>query len=109
MHDQHEKFHQITQPRFLFSFCPVCGSPLRTVRLKQNEPDRLVCSKCEFILYLDPKLAVSSIVEMKGGIVLVKRDIAGLRQQSRRHRQEGEKRDEEGSERGLHRSNLEPI
>ena len=75
MHDQYEMLHQVSQPRFSFRFCPVCGSPLRTLRLKQNEPDRLVCSKCEFILYLDPKLAVSSIVEMNGGIVLVKRDI----------------------------------
>ena len=79
MHNQHKKLHDVSQRRFTFRFCPVCGSPLRTLRLKQNEPPRSVCSKCEFILYLDPKLAVSSIVEMDGGIVLVKRDIEPMK------------------------------
>jgi len=79
MNDQYKKLHQISQPKFSFRFCPVCGNPLRTLRLKQNEPHRLVCSKCDFILYLDPKLAVSSIVEMNGGIVLVKRDIGPMK------------------------------
>ena len=36
---------------------------------------RLVCAACDFIFYLDPKLAALSVVEMDGEIVLLKRGI----------------------------------
>jgi ADP-ribose pyrophosphatase YjhB (NUDIX family) len=42
---------------------------------KDREPARLVCSRCDFIFYLDPKLVACSIVEMDNGIVLLKRGI----------------------------------
>ncbi len=58
---------------YLFRFCPVCGGDFRTVALKENEPPRLVCSLCNFVFYLDPKLVACAIVEIKGKIVLVKR------------------------------------
>lgn len=56
-------------------FCPVCGGRLKSSKLKENEPARLVCSECDFIFYLDPKLAVSSVVELDGKIVLLRRGI----------------------------------
>jgi ADP-ribose pyrophosphatase YjhB (NUDIX family) len=43
--------------------------------LKPEEPERLVCSKCEFVFYLDPKVVACSVVEMDGRIVLLKRAI----------------------------------
>jgi ADP-ribose pyrophosphatase YjhB (NUDIX family) len=58
-----------------FHYCPVCGGPLDTKTLKPEEPDRLVCSKCSFVFYLDPKVVACSIVEMDGRIVLLKRAI----------------------------------
>lgn len=43
--------------------------------LKAGEPDRPVCTSCGYIFYLDPKVATGSIIEMDGGIVLLKRGI----------------------------------
>src|ERR671919_2350442 len=61
-----------------YKFCPVCGSPLEPRVLKITEPKRLVCtnSACGFVFYLDPKIAVGTIIRMPDGkIVLVRRAI----------------------------------
>jgi 8-oxo-dGTP diphosphatase len=59
----------------IYRFCPVCGGNLSHLTLKEQEPQRLVCSRCDFVFYLDPKVVACSIVEMDGRIVLLKRDI----------------------------------
>jgi 8-oxo-dGTP diphosphatase len=67
--------HEHTPP---YKFCPVCGSPLEPRVLKISEPKRLVCTNaaCGFVFYLDPKIAVGTIIKMDSGkIVLVKRAI----------------------------------
>lgn len=67
--------HDETPP---YRFCPVCGSPLEPRVLKITEPKRLVCTNaaCGFVFYLDPKIAVGTIIRMPSGkIVLVKRAI----------------------------------
>lgn len=67
--------HDDTPP---YKFCPVCGSPLEPRILKISEPARLVCTNaaCGFVFYLDPKIAVGTIITMSSGrIVLVKRAI----------------------------------
>ena len=59
-----------------FRFCPQCGSALESRLLKAGEPPRLVCTACGFVFYLDPKIAVGTII--RGGddrIVLVRRAI----------------------------------
>lgn len=62
-----------------YKFCPVCGSPLEPRVLKITEPKRLVCTNtsCGFVFYLDPKIAVGTIIRVgdSGRIVLVKRAI----------------------------------
>jgi len=59
-----------------FRFCPPCGGPLESRLLKDGDPPRLVCDTCGFIFYLDPKLAVGTIiVDDSGRIVLVRRAI----------------------------------
>jgi 8-oxo-dGTP diphosphatase len=58
-----------------FRFCPVCGGTLNHLTIKEHEPKRLVCSRCDFVFYLDPKVVACSVVEMDSRIVLLKRDI----------------------------------
>jgi len=59
-----------------YSFCPMCGGALEPRAIKQNEPERLVCVRCGFVFYLDPKVAVGTIIrDDDGRIVLVKRAI----------------------------------
>jgi ADP-ribose pyrophosphatase YjhB (NUDIX family) len=59
-----------------FRFCPVCGGALESRLLKNGKPPRLVCAGCGFVFYLDPKLAVGTIISADaGGIVLVRRAI----------------------------------
>lgn len=60
----------------MFRFCPVCAAPFESRLLKAGEPERLVCTGCGFIFYLDPKLAVGTIIrDERGRIVLVRRAI----------------------------------
>ena len=59
-----------------FRFCPVCGGPLESRLLKEGDPARLVCVSCGFVFYLDPKLAVGTVItDEQGRIVLVRRAI----------------------------------
>jgi 8-oxo-dGTP diphosphatase len=58
-----------------YKFCPKCGAALTKRRLKEFEPERLVCPNCGFVLYLNPKVAAGTVVEYNGGIVLLRREI----------------------------------
>lgn len=62
-----------------FRFCPVCGSGLKPRVLKATEPKRLVCTSatCGFVFYLDPKIAVGTVIRTaeSARIVLVRRAI----------------------------------
>ena len=59
-----------------YRFCPRCANPLERRLLKSTEPERLVCGGCGFVFYLDPKIAVGTIIRAQdGGIVLVRRAI----------------------------------
>src|SRR6476619_1617215 len=59
-----------------FRFCPRCGGTLERRLLKSTEPERLVCARCGFIFYLDPKIAVGTIIRTEGArLGLVRRAI----------------------------------
>jgi len=59
-----------------FRFCPRCGGPLERRLLKATEPERLVCGRCGFVFYLDPKIAVGTIITTaRDRLVLVRRAI----------------------------------
>ena len=58
-----------------YRFCPRCGGRLEARVIKEGEPERLVCERCGFVLYLGPKLVAGAIAELDGGIVLIQRSI----------------------------------
>src|SRR5437899_6266990 len=59
-----------------YRFCPRCGGPLERRLVKAGEPERPVCARCGFIFYIDPKIAVGTIIQSASGrLVLVRRAI----------------------------------
>jgi 8-oxo-dGTP diphosphatase len=59
-----------------YRFCPACGGRLETRRLKITDPERPVCTSCGFVVYLDPKVAVGTIIRTDDErLVLVRRAI----------------------------------
>jgi len=59
-----------------YRYCPRCSHTLEERRLKSGDPARLVCDGCGFIFYLDPKIAVGTIIRMTDQrLVLVRRAI----------------------------------
>ena len=54
-----------------FRYCPRCGSGLETRVLKAGDIPRRVCTDCGFVFYLDPKLAVGTIIGDEAGRVLL--------------------------------------
>jgi ADP-ribose pyrophosphatase YjhB (NUDIX family) len=58
-----------------YKFCPICGGRLENRLIRTAEPERLVCTACGFIFYIDPKLAVIALVPYRGGLVMVRRAI----------------------------------
>jgi ADP-ribose pyrophosphatase YjhB (NUDIX family) len=60
----------------LYQFCPRCGGSLERRLLKTTEPERPVCTRCGFVFYLDPKVAVGTIIRSDNDrLVLVRRAI----------------------------------
>jgi ADP-ribose pyrophosphatase YjhB (NUDIX family) len=58
-----------------YSFCPKCGGTFDSKILKHSEPPRLVCSLCQFVFFLDPKVAAGILCSLDGGVVMVRRGI----------------------------------
>ena len=58
-----------------YSFCPKCGGKLDSRILKPSEPPRLVCVQCQFVFFLDPKIAAGAVFSLDGGVVMVRRGI----------------------------------
>ncbi|HVR71736.1 MAG TPA: NUDIX hydrolase [Vicinamibacteria bacterium] len=58
-----------------YRFCALCAGTLESRLVKEGEPPRLVCARCGFVFYLDPKVAACAICMVDGGIVLLRRAI----------------------------------
>jgi len=58
-----------------YRFCPKCGGALDSRILKETEPERLVCRLCEFVFFLNPKVAAGTLFQLEGKLVLLKRAI----------------------------------
>jgi 8-oxo-dGTP diphosphatase len=64
------------EPDVIYRFCPTCGGGLEPRLLKPGDPERLVCSGCAHVLYLDPKVAVGTIIRFdENQVLLVRRAI----------------------------------
>jgi ADP-ribose pyrophosphatase YjhB (NUDIX family) len=59
-----------------YRYCPACGGRLAGRTLKSGDPERLVCETCGFVFYMDPKVAVGTVIRTGDDrIVLVRRAI----------------------------------
>jgi len=59
-----------------YRYCPRCGHALEQRQLRAGDPPRLVCPSCAFVFYLDPKVAVGTIIRTEDErLVLVRRAI----------------------------------
>lgn len=73
MKDDYRHMHDVGST---LRFCPLCAGALELRLLKATEPERLVCTRCEYVHYLDPKVAVGTIIRNdENRIVLVRRAI----------------------------------
>jgi 8-oxo-dGTP diphosphatase len=68
--------HEAHDDASAYRFCPRCGGTLERRVIKTREPERLVCAGCGFVFYLDPKIAVGTIIRTDANrLVLVRRAI----------------------------------
>lgn len=56
-----------------FKFCPKCGENLTEKFIETEGTERLVCSECNFVYYINPTPAVAVILIEDQKILLVKR------------------------------------
>ena len=100
-----------------FRFCPSCGERLTARRLKAGDPDCMACPACDFVQYLDPKVAVGTIIRTDDErLVLVRRAIepgyglVGVSGRLRRSRRAHRGGSAPGSARGIrpHRPDRRP-
>ncbi len=59
----------------VLNFCPKCGGPLRRQAVPRDRRERLVCQRCGYIFYQDPKVSACTIPFIDGRVVLVRRAI----------------------------------
>ena len=54
-------------------FCPHCAGQLAPKVIDERE--RLVCQECDFIFYINPKVAAGALIDDEGQVILVRRRI----------------------------------
>ena len=75
MIDQHHSMSTPFDQTLEFRFCPKCSARLAWKRLKDHEPERMVCQECEYVVFQDPKLAAGTLFQEQGRLVLLRRAI----------------------------------
>lgn len=66
---------KITPIHFIPKFCSQCGAPLGECYVPEERRERLLCSKCGTVSYLNPFIVAGVIPEQDKKIVLLKRGI----------------------------------
>lgn len=54
-----------------FNYCPRCGTPV--IHKELYGKVRAVCPQCEWIHFVDPKVAAAVLIEQEGRVLLVRR------------------------------------
>lgn len=70
-----EEKHLHSHGHVEYSFCPRCGGKLERRKIKPIEPERLVCERCSFVFYLDPKVVAGTIFTIDRKVVLLRRGV----------------------------------
>jgi ADP-ribose pyrophosphatase YjhB (NUDIX family) len=67
------------RPRILdpttMRFCPLCAGTLARAAVPPDHREQAVCSRCEFIFYLNPKVVAATVPASDGRILLTRRTI----------------------------------
>lgn len=58
-----------------YRYCLRCAGKLSLKVIKTGDPKRLVCERCDYVHYLDPKVSACTILTQDGKLVLLKRGI----------------------------------
>ena len=56
-----------------YKFCPQCGGKLARRYIAQEHHDRLICTECDYIFYLNPKPTAAVVIQQDNKILFVKR------------------------------------
>ncbi|MCH9036421.1 MAG: NUDIX hydrolase [Chloroflexi bacterium] len=59
----------------IYRYCVRCGGELALKLVKAGDPERLVCGSCDYIQYLNPRVASGAIVRYEEKLVLLRREI----------------------------------
>jgi ADP-ribose pyrophosphatase YjhB (NUDIX family) len=59
----------------LAAFCPRCAAPLADKIPELDNRPRRVCTKCAFVVYVNPKIAAGTVPVRDGRIALIRRGI----------------------------------
>ena len=54
-------------------YCPRCAAPLGPIKIEGR--DRPACNRCGKVLYYDPKVVASAVVERGGKVLMVRRGL----------------------------------
>jgi ADP-ribose pyrophosphatase YjhB (NUDIX family) len=58
------------------NYCSRCGAPLRFGSIDGDHRERLACSSCGFVAYVNPRLVVTTLpIDERGRVVLLRRGI----------------------------------
>lgn len=58
-----------------YRYCPHCGVTWENGDNFMQNGNQICCAACDFILYCDPKVAVSAVVEIDGKIIMIRRKL----------------------------------
>src|SRR5438874_2458542 len=70
---------KITPIHFFPKFCSQCSFELKYHFIPEENQERLFCSSCGFIAYLNPQVVAGAIPEKGGKILLLRRGIEPMK------------------------------